>query len=300
MSSRHDELLNYYDPVLGQLEDLAWHPSGNAAANCPAHEDNTHSLSVKFGRNNELLLRCHSDRGCSFAAICQAMSRPPKDFFFHAAGNDRPSEHLEDIEDYCDEQGKVLYQSLRFYPKRFIQRRPDGDNSWVNNLDGVRRVPFRLNEIHAAPADRCVMVVEGERKVKCLESLGLLATCNAGGSEKWLVEWAPVFKNRHVCIFPDHDEKGWRHAAHVAKCLCGSAKPLRIVELPGMRLTDDIIDWRKRYEGSQNTKNVNLVREAVIEACWNAPIYDPAGDPQLKLVVLRMELAKALAMSGVV
>jgi DNA primase len=115
-----------------------------------------------------------------------------------------------------------------------------------------------------------------------------------------LLEWAPIFKGRHVCIFPDHDEGGWRHANTIAKCLVGAAKPLRMVELPGMKLKDDVINWRKRYEGAMNTKNVQMVREALIEACWNAPLYDPAHDPQMKLQILRMEIARALAMSGVV
>ena len=297
--SRHEELQSYYAPVLGQLDDLTWHQSGNGAANCPHHEDRTHSLSVKFGRKGELLVKCHSDRGCSFGEIANALQRPPKDFFFHAAGNDRPMDRIEAIYDYVDEHGVVLYQSMRFIPKRFQLRKPDG-TGWTNNIEGVRRVPFRLNEIHNAPRDRTVLVFEGEKKVECAESLGLLATCNAGGSEKWLLEWAPIFKDRPVCIFPDHDEKGWRHAATVAKCLVGAAKPLRLVELPGMRMRDDVIDWRRRYEGSQNTKNVNLIREALIEACWQAPLYDPANDPHVKLAVLRMEIAKALAMSGVV
>jgi putative DNA primase/helicase len=298
--SRQDDLKSYYAPVLAQLEDLTWHQSGNAAANCPAHADRTHSLSVKFGRNNELLVRCHSDQGCSFEAVSEALQRPPKDFFFQAEGNYKPSQRIEAIYDYVDENGVVLYQSVRFIPKHFIQRRPDGAGGWINNLDGVRRVPFRLNEIAAAPKDRTVLVFEGERKVECAESLGLLATCNAGGSEKWLLEWAPIFKDRPLCIFPDHDERGWRHAATVAKCLVGSAKPLRIVELPGMRLKDDVLDWRRRYEGENKQSNAIVVREALIEACWHAPLYDPANDPQVKLNVLRMEIAKALAMSGVV
>ena len=303
MNGHHDELCSYYAVILGQLDGLSWHPSGNGSANCPYHDDGTKSLSVKFGRDRQLLLKCHSDKGCSFEDIVRSLGRPLKDFFFSDgdddSGNHPPTDRLESIYDYVDEKGKTLYQTMRFIPKRFLFRRPDPDGGWIMNLEGVRRVPFRLNEIVAAPSDRGILVFEGEKKVECAESLGLLATCNAGGSERWLLEWAPIFKGRPVYIFPDHDERGWRHANTVAKCLVGAARPLRIVELPGMHLRDDFIDWRRRYERANDDANASVVREAVIEAAINSPHYDAAFDPQMKLVMLRMEIAKALAMSGV-
>jgi putative DNA primase/helicase len=300
MNARHEELCSYYAPVLSQLDSLTWQPSGNAAANCPSHSDTTRSLSVKFGRNNELLLKCHGKESCVFDDIAKALDRPQKDFFFQAAGNDRPTERLEETYDYVDEAGKLLFQSMRFFPKRFMQRQPDPerDGGWIMNLNGVRRVPYRLNEIHAAPKDRTVCIFEGERKVHCAESLGLLATCNAGGAEKWLLEWRDIFNDRPVAIFPDHDEKGWKHCAVIAKCLMGAAKPLRLVELPGLRLKEDVLDWRRRYQGQRKTENVVQVRDAVIDAVLSSPLYDPDGDTHVKLAVLRMEMAKALAMSG--
>jgi hypothetical protein len=62
--------------------------------------------------------------------------------------------------DYRDEQGALLYQSLRYepghdgHPKTYKQRRPDGKGGWIWKLEGVRRVLYRLLELLAAEARR--------------------------------------------------------------------------------------------------------------------------------------------------
>ena len=85
--------------------------------------------------------------------------------------------------DYHDEQGKLLMQVVRMEPKTFRQRRPDGDG-WSWSVKDVRLVPYRLPELVAAP-DAVVYLVEGEKDADRLASLGLVATCNAGGAGKW-------------------------------------------------------------------------------------------------------------------
>src|SRR5262245_38327785 len=49
--------------------------------------------------------------------------------------------------DYTDEAGNLLYQVVRYAPKDFRQRRPDGKGGWIDNLNGTRRVLYRLPEI---------------------------------------------------------------------------------------------------------------------------------------------------------
>jgi putative DNA primase/helicase len=295
-----DELIDYYAPILGQLQELHWQPSGNGSARCPGHDDYHNSLSVKIGRRGELLLNCFGDAGCTFPAIAQALGRAQKDFFWHDGETvSRPQERHTHTFDYVDEHGEVRYQSLRFEPKRFIQRRPDPERpgQYVNNLTGVERIPYRLPEILESDSDRVVFVVEGELKVHALEDMGFLATCNAGGSEQWPLHFGEKwFKRRRLVILPDQDEKGWRHANHVAKATYRSAASVRLVELPGLHLRDDVIDWRRRHAAL----NANQAAELLIRTVKEAPLYDPDGDWQMKHQVLRMEIARALAMSGVV
>ena len=40
--------------------------------------------------------------------------------------------------DYRDEEGRLLFQAVRYSPKAFRQRRPDGD-AWVWSTEGIRR-----------------------------------------------------------------------------------------------------------------------------------------------------------------
>src|SRR5262249_13771798 len=62
---------------------------------------------------------------------------------------------------YRDEQGRVLFEAVRWIPKGFSQRRPDGRGGHVWNLKGVRLVPFGLPELLAADPTAIVFLVEG-------------------------------------------------------------------------------------------------------------------------------------------
>jgi hypothetical protein len=54
---------------------------------------------------------------------------------------------LDTVFDYTDESGAVLYQVIKYKPKGFSQRRPDGNGGWITNLHGVRRVLYCLPEL---------------------------------------------------------------------------------------------------------------------------------------------------------
>ena len=90
--------------------------------------------------------------------------------------------------DYRDEAGELVFQVVRYEPKDFRQRRPDGQGGWTWQVKGVRQVPYRLFELRANATDDPVLVVEGEKDVDRLASLGFVATCNAGGANKWPAE----------------------------------------------------------------------------------------------------------------
>jgi len=93
--------------------------------------------------------------------------------------------------DYPDERGDLLYQVVRFEPKSFRQRRPDGHGGWIYNLDGVRRVLYRLPELLASARTKAtVYIVEGEKDVNALYSHDFIATCNPMGAGKWLDEYS--------------------------------------------------------------------------------------------------------------
>lgn len=143
--------------------------------------------------------------------------------------------------DYRDEAGNLEFQVLRKEPKTFSQRRPDGDG-WSWSVKGARVLPYRLPELLATP-EELVFIVEGEKDADRLGSMGLLATCNAGGAGKWKKEHSQFLKGRRVVILPDNDSTGDQHAKAVKKSLRGIASEARIVELPGLELKGDVSDW---------------------------------------------------------
>jgi hypothetical protein len=101
---------------------------------------------------------------------------------------------------YDDEAEKLLYEVVRFSPKGFAQRRPDGNGGWHWNLQDVRRVMYRLPEVlHAVD----IFIVEGEKDADNLRSAGLTATTVPGGAGKWRPDYANSFKShQYVIIIP--------------------------------------------------------------------------------------------------
>ena len=140
--------------------------------------------------------------------------------------------------DYQSEDGALLFQVLRYRPKDFRQRRPDGQGGWVWNVKGVPLVPYRLP---AVLKSETIYVVEGEKAVNSLKRLGIVATCNAGGAGKWRAEHSEYLRGKSVYIIPDTDEPGQSHARTVAASLKGVASSARIVNLPGR--CKDATDW---------------------------------------------------------
>jgi hypothetical protein len=205
-------------------------------ARCQAHDDQQASLSVSEGRDGAVLLHCHA--GCSVENVVAASGLTLADLF----PPKEPEKTVVATYDYVDHDGRLAYQVVRYQPKTFRQRRPDGTGGWVWHLDGTERVLYRLPHLRAEP-DRMVFVVEGEKDADRLADLGLVATTNAGGAGKWRPEYTEELRGRIVTILPDADEPGRQHARDVAQSLIGIASEVRIVELPNLPPKGDVSDW---------------------------------------------------------
>jgi hypothetical protein len=162
---------------------------------------------------------------------------------------------------YTDENGKELYEVCRFESgeidaesgkrkKTFRQRRKEPGHpeakgeGWVWNIRDVRRVLYRLPEIKAAIArGEPIVFVEGEKAVKAAVSIGLCATTNAMGAEKWEDGFTELLAGADLIIIPDNDESGRNHADLVASSVRGVAKRVRVMELPVRKAKDDIHEW---------------------------------------------------------
>lgn len=210
--------------VLGRLERVKRNGTG-WMARCPAHEDRNPSLAISEGEGGRALLYCHA--GCQTAAILAALGLSEGDLF--EARNGASSPEIVATYPYVDEAGELLFEAVRYEPKDFRQRRPDGIGGWIWNLKDVRRVLYRLPAVLAAvEAGEPVVVVEGEKDVEALERAGVVATCNPMGAGKWRTEYAETLRGADVIVVPDLDREGLRHALDVVRSLEGKAASVEI------------------------------------------------------------------------
>ena len=234
--------------------------SENWTAYCPIHEsgpgNHNNSLSIAAPDDGRILVNCHN--GCDAREVVYAFGLTWKDCFPPkeptAAGS-----KITAVYDYKDQDGILRFQVCRIEPgkdgraKDFRQRQPDGGGGFTWKTKGLVKFPYRLTEM-AAERNKPVWIVEGEKQVDYLRSIGLTATCNPGGAGKWLKSYAKYFDGRDVIVIPDADlpnEKtgkivGAAHAKEVADSLIGIAKSIHVLDLPGCEPKWGLDDWLQK------------------------------------------------------
>lgn len=227
------------DEILTRLDGVKPSGEGEYAARCPAHEDRRQSLAVGTGEDGRVLLTCFA--GCPTEDVCRALGITVADLFTAPKANGKPK--IVATYDYTDERGELLYQVVRFEPKDFRQRRPDGSGGWEWKMTGTRRVLYHLPEVaRAAAAGETVYVVEGEKDADALREIGLTATCNPAGAGKWRSEYTAALTGAKVVIVADRDEPGRKHAFAVAAALAGRAADIAVLEAAEGKDASDHID----------------------------------------------------------
>ena len=169
---------------------------------CPAHDDHTPSLTISTGDGGRTLLKCHA--GCKTDDVLSKIGLSFRDLYPTPATVTTPtlrsSPSTPTTYDYRDESGTLLYQKVRLEPKDFRLRRPDGQGGWTYNLDGTRRVLYRLDKLQDREA---VVLCEGEKDADRLWSLGIQATTTRDGAKRqpgknWRPEYTEQLVAAHV------------------------------------------------------------------------------------------------------
>ena len=122
-----------------------------------------------------------------------------------------PRPQLLETYRYTDELGALLYEIVRYDPKDFRARRPDGSGGWIWGLSGVRRVLYQLPAVLKAKSDghALVVFVEGEKDCHALAALGVVATTIAGGVQGTLpADFVTTLAGLQLTILPDNDDPG--------------------------------------------------------------------------------------------
>jgi hypothetical protein len=251
------------------------HRGGEQVYRCPGHDDQHPSLSINPGKNVWLCGPCgEGGNAWALAAFVAGMSpddKPAVTSWLRERGllNDNSKDRrILATYPYTDERGELLFEVVRFEPKDFRQRRPDGNGGYVWDTKGVKRLPYNLPEFRGA---EYIWIPEGEKDVENLRKVGLIATCNAGGAGKWTPDLVQYFTDRqHITILPDNDDAGRKHALLVARSLYGRVASLKILELPGRPEKGDVSDWLKRRDPVEAAEELSRLSEA-------APEWKPAS-----------------------
>lgn len=253
LAALQDKISIYYER---ELQSVKWNGNKGIAL-CPFHEDTKPSLSV----NSETGLHyCHGcgEKGSIFDFHAKkyglSFSEALKELADFAGITETKKKKIIATYDYTDEAGNLIFQVVRYEPKGFSQRRPDGSGGHIYNLEGVTTVPYNLPEIFKA---KTVFVGEGEQDCDTLKEIGIVATTNPMGAKKWKSSYNQYLKGKDIVILPDNDETGEKHAQDIANNLKGIAKTIKIVSLPDLPDKGDITDWLQM--GRTKDELLNLV-----------------------------------------
>ncbi len=255
------------DDVRSRLPQMTRPDShGRYKTNCPFHDDKHPSFQVLITGGGTCYSACN--RPYSVREVAERLGIPVPD----------KSDGKDATYDYFDEKGKFLFQVVRYYTKtglkKFYQRRqdPSKPGEWINGLSKTRTVLYRLPELLEADPDHWVFVVEGEKDVGRLRSLGLVATTNPMGAGKWSTKYSEFLKGRMVAILPDNDPEdkknprnsfaGQRHADHVARSLTDIAAEVKVISLPNLPSKGDVSNWLD--DGGTWEKLLNLANASPI------------------------------------
>lgn len=165
-------------------------------------------------------------------------------------GTQNGSAQIAHLYNYVNLSGEIVSQTIRYEPKTFKQRRPEG-NGWVWNLDGIELVPYQLPQLVNADPAHTVYIVEGEKDVDTLLGNGFVATCNPMGAGKWKASFNQYLTGRRVVIIADKDAPGRKHAQTVAESLTKIAKTVDVMEMDNGK---DVTEW---FELNDNKETAN-------------------------------------------
>jgi RecA-family ATPase len=228
----------------------------------------------------------------------------------NGTGGGKP--HIVATYPYTDASGEVRFEVCRYEPKTFKQRQPDGHGGYVWSVKGVKQVPYRLPELAEAIAKGLVVyVVEGEKDVGRLATLGVIATTNAGGAGNWKDDLDQYFAGADVVVIPDQDPQarkrdgtlrfhldgspvfpGQDHGRKVAEHLSKVARRVRMLNLkkewPQCPPKGDISDWLDVPGNGVDQLNALVERLPDWSPEAEAPAQDERPNPEPPLVFINL------------
>lgn len=263
---------------------------------CPFHDDQAASLSVNPVTG---VFKCHACgakgsifdlfgkvHGLDFSASIKTLTaRTGLASGKGNASNNKPKE--VDRHDYHDVTGNLLYQRVRIEPgdngrsKKYLPFDPSTEH-WKRPCDPVL---YHLPDVVNAST---VIIFEGERKADVVKAWGLVGTCFDSGANSTITPaMIEALSGKHLVILPDQDESGRIYRDSIIKAMQGKAESIKVVDLPGLAVKGDIVDWIK-IPGNGKERLLDLIQQAQE---WE-PVADdkPVCEPLKKLFMSYSDL----------
>ncbi|UPW02868.1 AAA family ATPase [Rhodococcus pyridinivorans] len=173
-------------------QGLVWKdgPADTASAQAPGHSPADRSVTFRQIAD-QVLMNSHAD---DKQAVLDAVGLTMRDLFDDTAGTSYTYRDGRTVHRTYDDTGR----------KKFRQ---------AGNTSG--RDLYRVERLDQLATGTPVYVVEGEKDVHAVESIGGVAVCSAMGAGKaHLFDWSPL-TGHTVVIVADDDDPGRRHAMQV-------------------------------------------------------------------------------------
>ncbi|MGV9714457.1 AAA family ATPase [Rhodococcus pyridinivorans] len=173
-------------------QGLVWKDGAGDTASAQAPGHSPADRSVTFRQiSDQVLMNSHAD---DKQAVLDAVGLTMRDLFDDTAGTS-----------YTYRDGRTVH---RTYDDRGHKKFRQAGNTTGRDL-------YRVERLDQLATGTPVYVVEGEKDVHAVESVGAVAVCSAMGAGKaHLFDWSPL-AGHTVVIVADDDDPGRRHAMQV-------------------------------------------------------------------------------------
>lgn len=288
------------------VRELGGRQSGSGwMVHCPSHDDRTPSLTLKEGESGKVLLKCHA--GCSNIEVISELRQlglwPVRDSrntpVFHTTHLEKTKlphifETLQEVIQFLEKGKKDSRATIYHYSPT------ESGVEWgivrLDFRDGKTFRPFHRGKggfllldppglLTLFYVDRLdpslpVYVVEGEKCVLALESLGKQAVTSAHGAHSaQKSDWSPL-SGKKVILWPDKDQSGIRYAETVREILQSlNPKPfiktIDVEKMVSLSEGQDAADWCAKGGTSEFLEALPIAHEP------EHPNGSPEDDPHL-------------------
>jgi len=267
LASRADAVAAYLLPS-GRLDGNEWRSgdvSGASGQSLGIHLAGDKAgvwTDFATGEGGDLLTLWQAVRGCDFKQALQEAA----DYLGMDTTQDRPNPKpakplpvYANPPDGVDGVSRFTYTDASKRPVIYVTRQDTADGKrirqWGRSADGKGWMPSLKHAPKPRPLYRfpailkgsgTVCIHEGEKAVVAAAKArlqGIHTTSIGGAGNAKHSDFTPL-KGRDVCIIPDNDEPGQKHAAQVAKMATeAGAKSVKIIHLPDLPEKGDCVEW---------------------------------------------------------